>query len=68
MNQIGLLIQRTFNGLTIEYSSSPEYQALSPSLFLTDERTMAMQLSPDTPVVSIAQDTRYKCYSFIQLF
>ena len=65
MNQIGLLIQRTFNGLTIEYSSSPEYQALSPSLFLTDERTMAMQLSPDTPVVSIAQDTRYKCYSFI---
>lgn len=65
MNQIGLLIQRTFNGLAIEYSSSPEYQALSPSLFLTDERTMAMQLSPDTPVVSIAQDTRYKCYSFI---
>lgn len=65
MSQIGLIIQRTFNGLTIEHSSNPTYEGLSPTLFLTDERTMAMQLSPDTPVVSMAQDGNFKCYSFI---
>jgi hypothetical protein len=66
MSKIGLLIQRTLNGLTTEYSSDTAYNALSSTLFLTDERIMAIQLSPNKSIVSIAQDTQYKCYSLIK--
>ena len=52
--KIGLLIQRTFNGLNTEYVSENALASFDTKLFLTDERNVAMQLS-EAPVFSVAQ-------------
>lgn len=63
--KIGLLIQRTFNGLNTEYVSENALASFDTKLFLTDERNVAMQLS-EAPVFSVAQKGQAKCYSFIK--
>ena len=41
--KIGLLIQRTFNGLNTEYVSENALASFDTKLFLTDERNDAAQ-------------------------
>nr|WP_314558862.1 hypothetical protein [uncultured Capnocytophaga sp.] len=63
--KVNLLIQRTFNGLNTEYSSSPTITKLDAKHFLTDERNMAIQLT-DAPLFSLAKNEQWICYSFVK--
>ena len=63
--KVHLLIQRTFAGLNTEYTSNPAIAQLDNKLFLTDERSVVMQIT-ENPVFSFAKNEKWTCYSFIK--
>ena len=65
MSNIAIIIQRTYNGLSTEYSTMPKNQLSNFSSVLIDERTDSAQIAPNGVYYSVMNYKNIKVYSFI---